>query len=248
MVEVLSDKFSASHITLWRQLKVILRDMALTELNPGDRIPTEQELCERYGVSRVTVRQAVTSLVHEGVLARQQGRGTFVLPRKVEELLVEPESFMEDGVETPEGLSSARLLTAEQLPADKRLSIKLQLAPGEPLYKVRKLRLLSGEPASHKVAYFPAKLCPGLLQHDLASRSILEVLEREYSLEAVAIEETVECITADNYRSSVLSIPPGAPVILIERLYYDKSGIPIQFARVFFRSDRYRLRRVISKK
>ncbi len=248
MSESLADKFSASHITLWRRLKIILRDMALTELAPGDRIPTEPELCDRYGVSRVTVRQAVSSLVHEGVLARQQGCGTFVLPRKVEEALVEPESFLADGVETSEDTSSARLLTAERLPADKRLSLKLKLDPDEPLYKIRKLKLLSGEPVSHKVAYFPANLCPGLLNYDLANGSILAVLEKEFGLEAVTIEESVECITADGYRSSVLAIPLGAPVILLERLYYDRSGVPIQFARVFFRSDRYRLRRVISRK
>ena len=250
MAVAISDRFSAGYLTLWRQLKVVLRDLVLTELNPGDRIPTEPELCERYGVSRVTVRQAVSSLVHEGLLAKQQGRGTFVLPRRVEEPLGQEIAIPPAGLDVLEGSAgtlAARILTAEQLPADKRLSIRLRLAPGDLVYKVRKLHSLSGEPAHYDVSYFPDALCRDLFRHDIASRSLSDILKREYGLEPATIDETIECITTDGYRANLLGVPVGAPLVLVERVYRLPSGMPVQFSRTFYRSDRYKLRRTISR-
>lgn len=228
-----------SPVALWRQLKILLRERALTELTAGDRIPTEQELCEQFQVSRITVRQAVSSLVKEGILARQRGRGTYVLPPKMVEQL--------DSQAFPVDLDSPGVLpySAERVSADRRLAKKMSVPVGEALHKVRRLRVFQGEPISYITLYLPVRFFPEFTQTDLDAEQFLRLLEYKSGLRATHGEEVIECIQADRFRSELLHVPVGSPLLVVESTAYLSSGEVMEFSRAYHRSDRSRLIRSV---
>lgn len=233
------------HASLWRKAKAVIRDMIVTELRPGDFIPSEAELCKRLGVSRVTIRQAITSLVYEGYLMRLQGRGTMLMPPKHEmQLAPSLSTLLAEPTETMLGVEG-RIISKETLPADRRLSSRLRLPESCLVHKVRMLYISGGEPVGEHVSYVPREVCPDLLEHDLEIQSLYRVLLGVLGKAPSHAEETIECIMADERRASRLKILPGSPVILVQRLVFLESGGLIEYRRTFYRTDCYRLRRIL---
>jgi GntR family transcriptional regulator len=230
---------SAIGAPLWLQLKHALRDLATFHLKPGDRIPSETEIGDHYGLSRITVRQAVTSLVDEGLLHKRQGRGTFVLAPRLAENLVDPSHFLQSGFDAAPG-EEVVVFSAESAPAPDWLAAKLGLAPGDDVYKVRKVLTPSGEDrAAFRTTFVPAALAPNLLDLDLA-RPMHAILEDSFGLEAVSADEIIEFIIADEFRAGMLGIEIGQPLILVERIAYLASGQAIDCSRAYYKAERFR--------
>lgn len=233
------------HASLWRRAKAVIRDMIVTELRPGDFIPSEAELCKRFGVSRVTIRQAITSLVYEGYLMRLQGRGTMVMPPKHEmQLAPSLGTLLAEPTEASPGLER-RILSKETQPADKRLSARLHLPQSCLVHKIRMLYVSGGEPVGEHVSYVPRDICPDLLEYDLEIQSLYSVLTGVLKRAPSHAEETIECIMADERRANRLKILPGSPVILVQRLMFLEAGNLMEYRRTFYRTDCYRLRRIL---
>ncbi len=235
----------AASTPLWRQLKHVLRDLATFDLRPGDRIPSEAELCRHYGLSRVTVRQAITSLVDSGYLARQHGRGTYVLPRRSAEPLADSEHFLASAFDTPPR-GALRLFSAELVPADQWVADRLCIQPGEDVQKVRKVLLHGGQPVAYRVTWVPAGRCPGLLDRDLL-QPLPHLYEQVYGLVPARADEAIEFVYADEFRSQVLEVPDRHPLMVVERLVYGESGTPIEFSRAYYRADRFQLQRQLTR-
>ena len=228
-----------SPVALWRQLKIVLRETALAELSPGDKIATEQELCDQFAVSRITVRQAVSSLVKEGILARQRGRGTYVLPPKMAEHL--------DIVTSPEDSLPGRVIcySAERVNADRRLATKMSAAVGEPLHKIRRVRYVEEEPISYITLYLPTRFLSDFTRTELESHHFGALLEYKSGLRVARGEEVIECILADHFRSELLHVPVGSPLLVVESTAYLSSGEVMEFSRAYHRADRSRLVRTV---
>ena len=224
-----------SPVALWRQLKILLREKALTELTPGDRIPTEQELCDQFGVSRITVRQALSSLTKEGILARQRGRGTYVLPPRLAEQL-DPEIPHAD---LP--VHRIVLYSAERVSADRRLASKMFTVGQEPLHKIRRVRLVDGEPISYITLYLPVRFFPDFTRTELDGAHFGRLLEYKSGLAAVRGEEVIEAILADRFRSELLHVPVGSPLLVVESTAFLLSGEVVEFSRAYHRADRSHL-------
>jgi DNA-binding GntR family transcriptional regulator len=223
---------------LWLQLKHALRDLVTFHLKAGDRIPSEIELCEHYSMSRVTVRQAITSLVDEGLLHKQQGRGTFVLAPRLAEHPVDTGHFLTTGLDAapPEHVS---LFSAELMVSPDWLSSKLGLATGAEVFKIRKILSPEPAPSAFRTTFVPVDLARDLLDQDL-SGPIQLVLERRYGLEAASADEVIEFIIADEFRAGMLKVPVEHPIILQERITYLGSGQAISCARTYYRAERFR--------
>jgi GntR family transcriptional regulator len=167
-----------SKLPLYQQLYEILRSNIVSgEWQPGNMIPPESELTERYQVSRTTVRQVLDMLVSEGLIEREQGRGTFVAHPTVEQGLVRIVNFTEDmrmrGCEP-----SSKVLFSGLIPAPQDIAEKLHIEPGEELARLERLRLADGEPMGVEESYLVHRYCPGILQGDYVSNSLREALER----------------------------------------------------------------------
>ncbi len=216
-------------------------EIAVGALRPGERLPTEQDLAAWFGVSRMTLRHALGELARRGLVTRAVGRkgGTFVAEPKLEQDLTTLAGFSEQ-LRRRGMVAGARVLTAVSRPAGPAAAAALELANGDPVHEVRRVRLADGRPIAVEHSLFPAALFPGMLEARLDG-SLYELLEAKYGRRPHRARESLEPVTAGVREAEALEIAEGAPLMLIERTAYARTGQPVEFARDLFRGDRTRL-------
>ena len=220
------------------QLREILLDMIEREFSIDDCIPSERELCARYGLARMTVRKALDHLVAEGHLYRVPGKGTFVSEPKIG-LRLRLMSFTEDmraRGHVPGSVDLARRVVA----AGRRLGLELGLEDDEPVHVIERLRMADGVPMALERCHFPAALTPGLIDEPLQDRSLFDVLEERYGIVYDEGEQTVEAGIADPTDAALLGIAPGSAVLLHQRRSR-AGGRPVEYVESAYRGDRYQL-------
>jgi len=206
----------------------------------GEMIASERELMRLANVSRATVRQAIGTLIQQGVLESVHGRGTFVARPKLEQKLQAVYSFSEQL--RARGLSlQDRVLQRQTIPATPDLAALLGVETGERLIHLQRLRLLEGKPLLIESSYIPYSLCPGLLTDDLWD-SLYRMLTEKYDLPLVRSSDVLECVTADKAMAYHLQVPPGAPLMFVERVAYTRDELPVQVGRNHIRADMCRFR------
>ena len=225
----------------YRQLGEQLRSrIAAGAWGPGRAIPSERELMRSTGLSRMTVRQAVAELTHEGLLRRDHGRGTFVVSPGVAQAVRGVYSFS-DGVRALGRTPSSRLLIREVVPATDEQATALALETGEPVIRLVRLRLVDDLPAMVDAAAIPLRLCPDLLTADL-SGSLYALLRDDYGLPPLRSTDTLEAMAATAELSAALDIAPGSPLILMRRLALTHDDVPLELTEEYARPDRCRYR------
>ena len=218
------------------QVRDYLRALVTSELGPGDPVPSERALCERFGVSRMTVRQAVDALVVEGVLERVQGSGTYVAPPKVD-LQVRLASFTEEM--TRRGMTaSVKVLAAEEIGAEPDIAAALELKPGAAVVHLHRLRFADDEPMAVEHTWLPAGRLPGFIDDEPPTSVYVELAAR--GLIPDWGEDTIDAGEADHEEAELLTIRRGKPVLRISRRAFTGNE-PIEYARSAYRSDRYTL-------
>jgi GntR family transcriptional regulator len=226
-------------IPLYHQLQAIVAQRITSgEWPPGRQIPSERELCVEFGVSRITVRQALAALTNEGWLARHQGVGTFVAPSRIEQQLSRLTGFTDEMEEHGQPVSS-RLLRLEQTPASYAVVHSLGLKPGDLVVVVQRLRLVGDEPLALETAYLPGDLCHGLLDEPLASQSLYRILIDKYSIVPTRADQQIEAVACPLAEASLLGVRKGMPVLRMIRVSYDQDGRPFEHTESFYRGDRY---------
>jgi GntR family transcriptional regulator len=229
-----------SKLPLYHQLYEALRAGILSNYyKPGDMLPPESELVERYKVSSITVRQALDLLHKEGLIFRQRGRGTFVAHPRLDQNLMRIVSFTQD-MPTRGFRATSRVLGSSVVPAPEEIAEKLLIEPGEELARLERLRLADDEPMSIEESHLIHRYFPGVLsRHDYAVHSLREALERDYGIRTVRATQTIRAIPAPARLARVLSVRPNAALLFIERVTYSQDNIPIEFLRIYYRGDRY---------
>ncbi len=222
------------------QLKEIIREQVRSGAwRPGEPIPSERELCERYGISRMTARQSITELVNEGLLYREQGRGTFVGRPKIAQQLLRLTGFTED-ITAREQRPGTRVLAAEMWPADEATTERLRVRPGQPVFRLHRLRLADAEPLALETAIVSFMGCERLLEDDLERTSLYRLLETKYHQPLLEAEQEVEAGLAGAEEAEALGIAPGGPVLLTRRVTVTERQRPIEYATSVYRGDKYR--------
>lgn len=206
-----------------------LRDLVRTG-KAGDLLPTETDLALRWGVSRTTIRQAMSRLVAAGLIARTAGRGTEILNRDIEaQLDFTPfaHALMAGGheVETP----SAELI---RRPATAIEAEVLGIRPGHEVEELRRVRSVDAEP----FALLCTVLGRGMSFPSDLSGSLYEALERT-GVHLVRLADTLAAVPADRTVSRALGVPLGAPVLRIQRTAYDSVGEPVELTRTYLRAN-----------
>jgi len=220
-----------------QQLREILLDLIDTELEPDTPIPSERDLGEKYGLSRMTVRQAINQLVADGRLYRVRGRGTFVAQPKMD-LQVRLASFTEDM--TRRGMVPAsRTLGFERIEATAALARQLELGPGEPVVRLSRLRYADSIPMAVERTHLPEKRVPGLLSHG-TPHSLYQHLADEYGLKLTWGEQVIEASNPDPEDAALLEIPVSGVVLHMSRRSY-AGDVLIEYAVSSYRADRYQL-------
>jgi GntR family transcriptional regulator len=202
----------------------IEREIARGALRPGDRLPPERTLAEEYGVSRMTVRQALQTLESRGLLRRAVGRsgGSFVAEPKLERNL---------------GASLSAQLARQGLAAGAEV---LAAASDGDAVEIVRVRLADGEPFALERSRFPADRFAQLLELDLTG-SLYDLLDAHFDAAPVRAVERLEPVLADEAEARALRVPVGAPLMLVDRTAYDDAGLVVESARDVFRGDRTRI-------
>jgi GntR family transcriptional regulator len=227
-------------IPLYYQIqRVLMEKIHSGELSEGDSLASEIELARTYGVSRMTARQALHGLKTSGYALGLKGRGTFVTRPKMEKNIMYLRGFTEDMKQR--GLEpSSRLLEQIVLDAPEDLAAKLKVDPGNPVMRLRRLRLADGIPMALEESAIPLELFPGLDRINFAEQSLYQVLRENYGVRAGWADEIIEAIPATREESELLTIPRRASVLSISRIIMTTEETPTELTCSRYRGDRYR--------
>ncbi|MCD0503379.1 GntR family transcriptional regulator [Bordetella petrii] len=224
-------------LPLYAQLEHALgADIASGALLPDERLPSEDELAARFGVSRITVRTAVQNLVGRGLLEIRRGRGTYVAQPKMRQELTELSGFVED-MQALGRTPTARLLDKRVVPADKDVARHLGLAVGTRVYRIERVRLADGVPVSFDETWLPFDIGRKVVRHNLEAEPIFALLEQKYGLPLLEAEYQLEATACNAHVAQGLAVAPGSPVFLIERTSYSLDNRPVDFERLYYRGD-----------
>lgn len=231
----------SSAIPLYQQLGEILRSrIEAGEWEPNTKIPSEHELNREYGLSRMTVRQVLTSLVNEGLLFRVQGKGTYVAPGKIS-TKSPAYTGMRQQLEDAGYKTSTELVEATLEKADRHSAGHLNITAGDDIVSITRLRRVEDEPVSLHISHVPLALAPSLLNEDPVSEQLCVILDREYGLVMSHVEETLESTRASRWEGELLSINLGEPLLLLRQQVSTPAGTPFEYTRILLRGDRIRL-------
>jgi GntR family transcriptional regulator len=227
-------------IPYYYQIREIIRHKIIDgEYGPGDKIPSEAELQEYFGVSRGTIRKAVDSLVAAGMLRREQGMGTFVSEPKIDELLSRLVSFSEEMKLKGKVPGTSHILVSQTVPS-KLVADALDIPPGESVLRIERVRCADSKPVVILTSYLPARL--GVRFNEDFSGSLFELLETKYGVDISLGDQVIEAARADQQQAGLLDIEKGDPVLVIRRTSYSKTGIPVEYVEGIYRADRYSYR------
>ncbi len=228
-----------SPVPLYHQIYLDLRGMIHRGLiPPGGMLPPEMEVSQAYGVGRQTVRQAIACLVDDDLVERFAGRGTFVRSRGHHTQFFLDRSFtqqMRDMGRIPKSrLLNSRLGTveADSIP-------ELRPYAGQPCLTLERLRLDGDEPICQQTSTVLIGRCPNIENEDFSNASLYEILATRYRLLVNRIDHVVRAVNADDYRSELLSVSPGTPLLFVGTTAYLDDGDVIEHSSSYYRADRY---------
>jgi GntR family transcriptional regulator len=228
-----------SPVPLYRQLEELLRRwIEAGDYKPGDLLPPEPDLESRFGVSRITVRQAIAELVQQGLLERERGKGTFVREPKITQKLNQITSWAETIQAI--GMSPRTLeIEIEKVQAPAWVERLMPSSLGEPVVKITRVRYANDEPMCIMTNYIKSAIVPGLKQEGLIGESLYETLESRYNLILSHAEETVEAALANKLSAAKLKIDEGSPLLVVTRVTFFQNNEPFEVVKAFSRADRY---------
>ena len=225
---------------LFQQIGDILRDQIATGAFDGEaKVPSEHELAERFGVSRITAKRALDELAAEGLVSRRRGYGTTVIRRFSETPVDANIDELLDNLLMFDIKTNVRLVEfGYNLPTDE-VRRALRLEPGAKVLRVVRMREYAGQPLAHTLAHLPEPIARRLKREDLKERPIVALLEKSGILVGSA-EQTITATNADTVMASRLGVATGSPLLCVARTIFDQDGRAVQHIRVHYRADRYR--------
>lgn len=227
---------------LYLQLEKAIREkLESGEWAPGALIPSENEMSQENGVSRMTARNVVTKLVQEGALFRIPGKGTFVAEQKIEAKSLSYEGIREQ-LEQMGYEVFTELLDSYTATGSKDVHQKLKIDNNASIYIVKRLRKVKGQPLSLHTSYIPVKLAPKLNELNLVDEQLCSILSKNYGLNRNHVYEELESVAATAEEAKLLDVPKGYPLLLLQDTIVDKDGVPFEYAKVVFRGDKIKLK------
>ncbi len=227
---------------LYARIQEYIAELILSgKLAPDARIQSERDISDDLGVSRMTVRRAITELVNEGLLERKHGSGTYVAKPKI--TYESPELANYTLAMQRRNISVAsQLLEFGEVVASRRLAESLQIQIGNPIYRVAILRFANRVPVILERVFISCARCPGLEEWDLEKSSIQDLLTDAYHIELGRISQTVEAVVAVDTVAQQLRVEQGFPLLMLSRVMFEKGHeTPVVFSQDFLRGDYARI-------
>ena len=222
------------HYQIREQISLAIADGRLV---PGNLLPPEEDLAAQASVSRTTIRQALSALVHEGLIERKRGKGSWVVEPRIDQHLSELTGFVEDmlsyGLE-PE----ARVVCSEVVSADIVVAEALRIPEGSAAVRIERVRLADHRPILFDVSHLPLEIGERVLNEDLYKRPIFEILEGDLGIALNEADYHIRAIAAERPIATHLRVRSGTPLLMVERTTYSTDGTPVDFENLYYRADR----------
>jgi GntR family transcriptional regulator len=236
-----------SAVPIYSQVEaLILEPIHNGQLKPGAKAPSEREIAETLGISRMTARAAVSNLVQSGYLYSVPGKGTFVANPKLPQSLANLTSFTEDmerrGMRPGARLLALDLTRTAPLEARELLGTETD----DELVRVARLRLADGEPMCIESSFLSKARCLWVLGEDLETGSLYRLLEAR-GLQLQIADERLEATALASEQAQLLGVQPGSPGLQVTRITYSEGKYPIEYVRSLYRGDRYEFRTRLSR-
>ena len=224
---------------LYDQLVDLLSDKIQNEMHPGDALPSERDLAETYGLSRTTVRLAMSELEELGLVTRKHGKGTFVssVSRDTTDLMG-TYSFT-DQMRALGRVPHTEVIDFEVREASKFVAQNMDLRLGEAVFRMRRLRTADGVPMMLERTYMPVKVFDGLTQRMVESKSLYEIVEQDFRMKIKTAEEAFGARAARPDEARLLKIDEDAPVLHLVRTTYNSKNVVIEYTRSVARADMF---------
>lgn len=229
-----------SHVPLHAQVEqAVLKSMADGSLPAGTRLPAEDQLIERFGVSRTTIRTAIQSLLARGLVEIRRGKGTFVTQPTITQELTELTGFVED-MRAIGREPSALVLDRRLVAASETVARQLSLQRGAAVARIQRVRLADGIPLSFDETYLPTELGEKIMAEDLENQPIFSLLEQKYATPLLEAEYRLAAVASHGTVARALGIDAGSPIFLIERTTFSSNRRPVDYERLYYRGDHIR--------
>lgn len=232
----MEDRFIPNYYRVEKQL----RDrIGKGHLRPGDPIPPESELAQQFGISRMTVRQALSRLVYEGLITRHRGRGSFVAEPRLEHTKM----FLsfEEEMRARGATTAIKLLDMRTEAVPEKVAENLKLAEGTPVVVLERLRLVDGQVVGYEIRYLPRHIGEALTPDEIHNQPLVPAVRRILGKPRTRLTLRVTASVARRNEARVLETRVGAPVLVREHTWhYDPEG-PLQYGKSVFRGDRYQM-------
>lgn len=236
-----------SPLSLYYQLKqIIINKIESRELTENDKLPTEKDLCERYDISRATVRQALTELENEDYIYKIQGKGTFVSPKRYQQDLLKFYSFT-DEMKKLGKTPTSKVLKFDITTPNKKVAKTLSLSKDNKVYRFTRLRLADNEPMMLETSYIPYELFKGITKEKLENRPLYTILIEEFDTSFSKAEEIFRPTLMENNEAEKLNYIEGGPAILLERITYNNENTVIEYTKSVARGDKFKYHVVLEK-
>jgi GntR family transcriptional regulator len=228
---------SSNPAPLYAQVEAILASNIADGIYPaGSRIPREEDLIDRFAVSRTTIRQTIQNLVRRGLVEIRRGKGTYVAQPKIKQELTELSGFVED-MQVLGRHASARLIDKRTVPANESVAERLGIPAGSLVVKIQRVRLADHTPLSFDETYLPREIGEKVIENDLEMEPIFSLLEEKYTIPLVEAEYHMEAALATPEVARALGISAGSPIFLIERTSFCEGHKPIDYEKLHYRGD-----------
>lgn len=226
---------------LWHQAEMALRGLiAGGEWSAGSQIPNEDRLGELLGISRITLRHALRNLEEAGLLRREHGRGTFVRSATVVAGVRGLTSFSEE-MRTLALAASTQLIESNRIGATLEMADALEIAVGDPVVQLKRLRLGNGLPIGIQTSHLPEARVPGLFEEAAAVQSLYRWLDERCGIKPVKAKEVYRVGRVAEADADLIQLAANTPAFEVERIAYDTKG-PFEYALSTMRADRYEIR------
>jgi len=224
-------------IPLYYQIKrFVLAQIKNGSWPVGHQIPTEQQFCEKFDISRPTVRQAISELISEGHLSKKNRKVTVSKPKMDGSFFSKLQSFNAE-MQAKDLTPSTRVLTIE-VRTNAEVSEKLALEKDAQCIYLERVRYADDDPIVWVETYIPHKSMPDLKSVDFRHASLYETIEKRYQIRIERVDRIVEAILAGSRESELLGVDKGDPICFVKTTAYDQYNEPVEFSVARYRGDR----------
>jgi len=233
-----------SVLPIYYQIKQTIKNWIINrEYLPGEKIPSENELADKFKVSRLTLRQALSHLIQEGFLVSRRGEGTFVTEdiHLINRYNFEFRGLLDDFFFAQISEVKAKSVEMNRILVPKVIREKLDLGAEEnEVIQVKRVRYLRDRLLTYSINYLPLEIGKKIKERDLYERPMLQILEQDLKILFSEAVQTIEASFADPEVAEKLAIPSGAPVLFIERIMYIKNKKPVEIFQSYYRGDMFK--------